>query len=117
VLAVGLAGCDRNPVDPLPSGAVEVNPPPVYSTWWNQMQQCSGRSGDFSSVRWFLVPSVGSLQGHPAAYYLGTNSIVLAEDYKEVAEVVRHEELHAILQDASHPSEFFVDKCGSLITL
>lgn len=118
---VALASCE-SPTEPLPSGAVAIDPvPSQYRTWWQEMEVCSGRTGDFDAISWYYVPNalvfrVGSnpnVKGYWQPYH---RSITLAglnmyDDY-----LVRHEALHAILRTADHPPLYFVDKCGSLLS-
>jgi hypothetical protein len=119
-----LSGCDQNTVEPerLPDGAVEIAPDQFYPQWWAQVEQCSGKTADFSAVRWYIVPSAFSFRvtdGSAAtgAYYQSFNAIVLAEKARDEPFVVRHEELHAILRQPGHPPEYFTEKCGSLVTV
>ena len=33
-----------------------LRPPLVYRDWYSQVEQCSGRTGDFDRIRWYIVP-------------------------------------------------------------
>ena len=106
--------------DPLPARAVAMGAPPIYETWWHEVEQCSGKTGDFAAISWYYVPGpgtfvVGSNPEIVGLWQESNNSITLAEFAREYAPVVRHEELHAILRRADHPLEYFQDKCGSIV--
>ena len=109
-----------SPTESLPSGALRLSPPAIYETWWHEVEQCSGKTGDFAAVSWYYVPgpdnfSVGANPDIVGVWQPLHNSITLAETFWEIPLVVRHEELHAILQRTDHPPEYFVQKCGSIV--
>jgi hypothetical protein len=113
------AACSA-PTDSLPSGAVPFAPPAIYATWWAEVEQCSGKTGDFEAISWYYVPgqgdfTVGSNPDVVGVWQAFNHSITLSQSVWENAEVVRHEELHAILQRGDHPAEYFVQKCGSIV--
>ena len=116
---VVMLSCE-SPTEPLPAGAVKLVPPPIYRTWWNQVEACAGRNSDFEAVSWYQVPgstvfragSTPNLDGYWQPYH---SSITLAGLKLNDSLLVRHEELHAILHRVDHPAEFFVQKCGPLV--
>ena len=105
----------------------------AYRELWRQVEECSGRRRDFGGVRWYAVyaPSY-PLDRSELRYggdYARPDRITLAIHYPTAPDdgLVRHEMLHAILDlkapvplgDGTltwHPPEFFVEKCGSLVT-
>ena len=106
--------------EPLPAGAIPFVPPSIYQTWWHEVELCSGKTGDFEAVSWYYVPGPGGFPSGSNPDLVGLwqpqhNSITLAQFVREDSSVVTHEELHAILERADHPAEYFVQKCGSLI--
>lgn len=111
----------RSPTEPLPSGAVPLDPPPdIYRTWWQEVEACSGRTGDFDAISWYYVPNVGAFRvgsdSNVAGYWQPYHhSITIAGFGMNDAMLIRHEELHAILQTTEHSAEYFVQKCGSII--
>jgi hypothetical protein len=116
---VGLAAC-RNLVDPdLPSNAEQFTPPSVYSRWWTMTEACSGLSGDFSSVSWFMIPGVSTvlLDGKPVVGYwsLPGNRIVIAGAGKLAGGIIRHEMLHALMKARGHPRAKFLEDCGGVV--
>ena len=118
------AGCGDHPAAPsaLPESAVPFTPEPVYRTWWDQVEACSGTAGPFEDVRWYVVPGdrpfvVPALGRTVLGYWdPGTNSIVVLQWVPSAAALVRHEILHALLRRSDHPPEFFEERCGEVIT-
>lgn len=116
----GLWTCD-SPTEPLPAGAIPLNAPTNYRTWWQEVEACSGRTGNFDAISWYFIPNVGvftvgsnpNLTGYWQPYH---HSITLAGFKVNVPDLVRHEELHAILRTVDHPAEYFVQKCGSIVS-
>ena len=87
---------------------------PVYAFWWNLMERCSGRTGRLSSVSWFVAPQIHMGGQHYGGYWWENgNRILLAESRILDGPIVRHEMLHALLQDGDHPPEYFGSRCGS----
>lgn len=81
------------------------------------MESCSGKRARFDQVKWYEVagePIV--IKGEPAsaAWFASGNRIALYEDETSGA-LVRHEMLHAILQDGGHPDEYFTERCGDIV--
>lgn len=120
--AVGLAAVSSCylPDEPLPSGSIAFFPPAIYRTWWNEVEACSGVTGNFDAIVWYDVPDasvfrVGSdsnIEGYWQPYH---HSITLAGLRVNDPFLVRHEELHAILHTVDHPAQYFVQKCGSMV--
>lgn len=101
----------------LPAGAVQIAAPAVYREWLAKTESCSGRSGDFSTLEFYVVPGVETFPTHDGAKVgewvtAGSrNRIVIAGNYQGHEMVVRHELLHALLRAEGHPSEYFVNRC------
>jgi len=101
----------------LPSGAVQIAAPAVYREWLAKTESCSGRTVDFSTLEFYVVPGVETFPTHAGAKVgewmtAGKASrIVIAGNYQGHEMVVRHELLHALLRAEGHPSEYFVNRC------
>ena len=57
-------------------------------------ETCSGRTGDYKRVQWYVVPNATSFHFHGTnynGYWWETHDIVLAEHWMDQAAVVRHE--------------------------
>ena len=114
-----LAGCTSlGPSEAsLPAGAVPLAAPEIYREWELRTQSCSGLTGDFSTLQFYVVPGVETFPTE-AGPKVGlwkregwVNRIVIAGNYVAHEMVVRHEMLHALLQREGHPSSYFVDRC------
>src|SRR4051812_44349355 len=107
--------------EPLPPGAAPLTPLPEYQSWWQEVESCSGINGDINAVSWYEIPHVTefTVAGNPniAGYWQPYHhSITLAGLRINDADLVRHEMLHALIKEKGHPTEFFVQKCGGLVT-
>ncbi len=104
---------------PFPDDAVPLSPAAPFRQWWTLTQKCSGLTGDFASVQWFVVHrSTIDLRDeqYDAYWYKSGNRIVVAERYVVNGGVIRHEMLHALLQSGRHPPEQFADRCGGVVS-
>jgi hypothetical protein len=68
-------------------------------------------------IKWYVVPGVSTFptaEGEKVGIRIKTGNdvrIVIAGNYVEHEMVVRHEMLHALLNRAGHPPEYFQDRC------
>jgi hypothetical protein len=115
-----LVSCDPGSLA-LPPGSERFSPPAVYDEWWSLTEGCSGKSGDFSRISWYIVPGVSQIplgDGHTevnARWDSSTNRIILAGGADADGELVRHEMLHALLQTKAHPRSEFISKCAGVV--
>jgi hypothetical protein len=118
---VGLTAC-AEPLAPLPSNAVEFVPGFKYQVWWQEVETCSDLRGEFGRIRWYMVPGLSPFEApgiaQPVLGYWdpNRNSIVTVEWARDKAALVRHEVLHSLLGLSNHPREYFLDRCGDLVT-
>lgn len=106
----------RDLTAPFPSGATPIPAQPPYALWWQMTETCSGKSADFSTIRWFVVPHADSFEVHGKhynGYWYDDNSIVIAAKHLLDGQLVRHEMLHA-LTGGGH-SRQFLDACGGVV--
>jgi hypothetical protein len=80
-----LLGCSTEPGTDTP-----LTPWPEYQVWWQEMERCSRRQGDYSEIRWYSM--VSDVRG---GYYLD-RTIWINERYVGHRQTVAHEELHAL---------------------
>ncbi len=117
-LGAGLVAC-RDAVGP-PSDAVSFAAPVRYRTWWALTEACSGVTGDFDAVRWYVLPAGSSfpLEGQSvnAAWFGDGNKIVFGAGQQFASDLVRHEMLHALLRSGDHPRGQFLDQCGDIVS-
>jgi hypothetical protein len=105
---------------PLPHTAYQWVPPAVYQRWWAMTESCSGLTGSYSALAWYIVPGVSSvpLGDSPdvEAYWseAGNRIVMIALDTLDGA-VTRHEMLHALLRTAGHPRAQFLGNCAGVV--
>ena len=118
LLSLALA-CESATGPQVPSGAVAIAAPARFALWWRLTQACSGITGDFSSVSWYVVPNTRTLsyQGKQVdAYWIGDpDRIVLADSLRNPGPIVRHEMLHVLLHRNGHPRDAFLAACGGVV--
>ncbi len=103
-----------------PRGAEQFVPLTAYQTAWQSVERCSGKTGDFTRIRWYVVPAEGFSCENAAQWCVGLwhapHDIYLTEavavDSATSFLAVRHEMLHDLLQTGAHTSEFRA--CGVL---
>ncbi len=121
LLAALVIGCDH-PLEPWEeidlSKAVRVEPSAQYIAWWNELEVCSGLSGDVHGVAFYVVPNDSTIRVGSESYWgywiKNGDRIVLAGAWAESEKLVKHEEMHALLQSALHPPAYFNGPCGDL---
>lgn len=96
-----------------PAGDVPMKAPASYRTWWARTEACSGRTGDFDRVQWFVVDGPGFTcpGGTCAGHWESSHRIYLAGDWRSSEMVVRHEMLHELLGRPGHPDPPFGAEC------
>ena len=117
-----VAACQAPTEVSLPDKAQLIEAPAPYALWWKVTEACSGLSGDFSSVRFYVVPGVNTIADGSdqslGMWYSSGNRIVLAGAHELDPRVVRHEMLHALIGPSAgegHPNEYFVQRCGGVV--
>lgn len=118
-IALGVAlGCTTQITEPpIPSEAMSTAPLPQYNLWWRLVERCSGLTGDFGDVAWYVVPGARTIADPNAAglYFPLSRSIVLAGRDVQSGGLVRHEMLHALIRTSGHPAMYFQDLCGGVV--
>jgi hypothetical protein len=120
---LGLAACFTGDLLTAPAvgGAVPLDPLPAnYQVWWQEVEACSGKLGNFDAIDWYYVPNVNWFTVGSAPTVIGLwqpsrHSITLAGLQINNAYLVRHEALHVILNTVDHPPEYFEQKCASAV--
>lgn len=106
-------GCHEPFAPPL---AVSFDPPPVFASYWSDMERCSGLRGDLARVRWYVVPAGelwldgvrrSGVWAPPHSIYV--TDVVVAHLDRYAAQVA-HEILHDLERSGGHPEVF--DRCG-----
>jgi hypothetical protein len=110
---------------PRPAGAFRIEAPPGYEQLWQEVEQCSGLSGDLARITWHVAPADTASGGFwcadgpdnacagewvaPHDIYLAGSSPADPEGYAADAWTVKHEMLHDLVGRAGHPPVF--DDC------
>jgi hypothetical protein len=116
-LVLGVSGCALVDDDPdFPSSAIPLSPLPEFRIWWEIVESCSGRAARFDDVKWFEANEI-TVRGELArgAWFSRGNRIALVGAESFFGPLVRHEMLHAILQDGDHPNEYFESRCRDIV--
>jgi hypothetical protein len=119
VLPMTLLGCTAlaPSESTLPAGAIALEAPAVFRTWFARTEGCSGLSGDFSTVQFYVIPGVDAFptpEGNKVGLWSRVGKIhriVIAGNYQNHEMVVSHEMLHSLLSREGHPEDYFVRKC------
>ncbi|HYC33364.1 MAG TPA: hypothetical protein VEB59_13820 [Gemmatimonadales bacterium] len=117
LLLILLTACRGETFEPEDLGAIRFTPPPSYRTMWARAEACSGRSGEFERLSWWVVPGVRTFDyaaDEPRAdglYERNRHTITLAGAALPHPMVVRHEMLHALGYGEEHPAVPFRDPC------
>ena len=81
-------------------------PPAEYRSWWETVEACSSRSGDFDLVRWYEADGIVIRGDVVLGFWEPPHDITVVNTAKEDAFVVRHEMLHDLLRgDLDHKHE------------
>lgn len=96
-----------------PDGAVPLATADRYREWWARTEACSGRTGDFDAIQWYVVRGrdFACPTGRCVGRWEPNHRIYLAEAWVQSELVVRHEMLHALLGRAGHPAPPFGQGC------
>lgn len=118
LLSLALA-CETATAPEVPTTAVPYTAPARFALWWRLTQACSGLTGDFASVSWYVVPNTKtfSYDGRQVnAYWIGDpGRIVLADSLRNDGPTVRHEMLHVLLHRKGHPRAAYLAACGGVV--
>lgn len=108
-------------------GLEEITPTPIrftpyaeYTMWWAEVEACSGLQAPMGRVRWYYVPNrtlFFEYRGESlSGLWFADHRIVLSESMRGHDQVVRHEMLHDLIGIPGHPSNYFIERCGSLVS-
>lgn len=113
LLLIASCGGFTAPADTRPYEA-----PPEFLGLWQRMEQCSGLSGDFTRVHWFITNGDLELDGTAkAGVWVKPHNVYMLESYAIDAYrdyvAVRHEMLHDLTQSGEHGAVF--TRCDALM--
>jgi hypothetical protein len=117
---VAAVGCEM-PTSP-PPGSMSLAPPSVFAQWWQEVEECSGATGNLSLISWYQVPCKSGETGFPcdvapdglcAGEWIAPHTIELGGPnrffpvgYQADEWTVKHEMLHDLLDTPDHPVQF-----------
>ena len=88
------------------TGLQRFVPPEEYRGWWETVEACSSRSGDFDLVRWYQADVLVIGGKDVSGSWEPPHDITVAKTAKGNAFVVHHEMLHDLLRgDPDHEHE------------
>ena len=106
LLLLTQAGCAFEP-----SADRTLVPPESYREVWAEAQACTGRTGRFDDLHFFVVEGSRFEGPHgPALGYTRGKTIWIAERWIDHPMVVKHEMIHALGVD-NHPRVPFAEPC------
>ena len=103
LLVLMLAGCGVLE----PENGARFDPPAYYRTIYQAVEACTGRSGSYGALRFYVVP----VEGMDMAGMTYGQDIYIREDFVGRHLVVKHEMIHALLGTSGHPYRPFVEPC------
>jgi hypothetical protein len=82
-----------------PEGAVPFAPPMSYRAQWDSAQACSGKTGDFDRLKFYVIPGMDfpCPTGRCIGEWSPPHHISIAENWQNINWVVRHEMLHDLV--------------------
>lgn len=107
ILVALLSGCAF-----MPNEAQAMTPPESYRAVWAEAEACTGKTGDYSRIAFYMVPgeSFEGASGDAAAGHSSNGRIIISEKYLDHPMVVKHEMIH-ILIGSGHPDVPFKVPC------
>lgn len=104
-----LAGCSSF----TPTNDTPYTPPAEYRKWFDETQACSGLTGDFDRIKWFVVDGTefDCPSGKCVGRWNSDHDIFIASSWVDNELVVRHEMLHDLIGHPGHPDPPFGSPC------
>lgn len=104
-----LAGCSSF----TPTNDKPYTPPAEYRKWFDETQACSGLTGDFDRIKWFVVDGTefDCPSGKCVGRWNSDHDIFIASSWVDNELVVRHEMLHDLIGHPGHPDPPFGSPC------
>lgn len=97
-LALALAACDLTGPDFERADVTPLDPPPVYATWYAEVEDCLGQRGDLGAIRWFTATKL-YLDGEPRGGVLRfPDEVTMRADHVTHVGAVKHEMIHHVTQ-------------------
>jgi hypothetical protein len=100
---------------PAAPGYVPFKPPAEYARVWTDIEKCSGFTGDFSKVKFFVYPNEVYIPGHDHAAAMSRikeKEIYITGRYQDNLATVGHEYLHVMGKLYCHDPKYFDKDVG-----
>ena len=110
--AVVLAACGDLGFAAGVTGRRPFDPPATYQPWWSATETCSGRTGRFDRVTWYLADGITGDGKLAFARWSEPHEIVIVHGYEDDERIVRHEMLHDLLEGDRLHERTEWDVCG-----
>lgn len=112
LLSLAIYACSESNFEP-----VDVHPlvpPPVYRTWWTEVEACLGVTAPFERVSWYEAARLVNRDtgGEHVGAWQPPHTIYIDSDYLLFVEGVKHEMVHDLLQTRDHGSDAFLRCAG-----
>ena len=124
IVALVLAACSSStaPSNVAPaidlSSAIPSPANPQQVKWWTDLETCSGITRDWKEPTYYVLIGKSEIVVNGKSYWgywtKDGNKIILAEAHASSTKLIEHEMMHALLQDGSHPAQYFNGVCGDL---
>jgi hypothetical protein len=90
-----------------------MTPPADYRVWFEKTQACSGLTGNFDRIKWYIVDGqdFDCPSGKCVGRWNDDHTIYIARAYSGNEMVVRHEILHDLIGHPGHPDPPFGNPC------
>lgn len=117
-LAVCASACASFDAPTFPAGAVPLDPvPSAFRALWADVEQCSGRRGDFDAVDFFIYPDrdYAPVTNRTTAWDWRARRIYLTRVSVTQPKQVRYGMLRYQLPGANTEPPYYVAACAALI--
>lgn len=94
---------------------LRFTPPPIYTFWRAQVEQCSGLRNDTPISYWVASTVTLGKDGVLGMYVRSNQHIIFGLGNETVDWIVRHEMLHHLVNKPDHPKEYFDVKCAAVV--
>ena len=109
IATTALFACTPSPVD-VNQGVVPFTPPAQFLTWWDEVQDCSHETGDFTLIDWFLANGFAA-GAEVVGQWSPPHSITFRHGFERMENVVKHEMLHDLLRGDKFHDEWAWIQC------
>lgn len=85
---------------------------------WTDLEKCSGITRSWQEPTYYVLMGKSEIIVDGKSYWgywmQDGNKIILVEPRATDTQLLRHEQMHALLQSGEHPAQYFNGVCGDL---